>query len=277
MLDSTGLPTELVWPDGAPGATGDGPGDKPTLTPHFPPEGKATGAAVIVCPGGGYFGVMMSYEGHEVAEWLNTLGVTSFVLEYRHGGNGYRHPAPLQDAQRALAIVRSRADEWGVDPNRIGMLGFSAGGHLASCVGTHFGPGDPGAIDPLDRVSTRPDFLILIYSVISLVEWYAEGGSLANLLGENPDEELIRSMSSELQVTAETPLTFLVHGGNDEVVPAENSVVFYLVLQKMNVPAEMHLFEKGTHGFGMKREPGPVSAWPELCAAWMEGRGLIGG
>lgn len=266
-----------LWADGAPGAKGNEDGDKPTLTIYLPEKEKATGAAVVICPGGGYGHLAMDHEGHQIAQWLNSFGVAGFILQYRHSRNGagYGHPAPLQDAQRAVRTVRARAKEWKVDPARIGIIGFSAGGHLASSAGTHFQNRYSDAKDSIDRVSCHPDFMILIYPVISFTELCTHKGSRKNLLGDNPRKELIENMSNERQVTPETPPTFLVHGNDDKVVPSENSVLFYLALQKANVPAEMHIYENGRHGFGLGKNSGPVSTWPARCQDWMRNRGLL--
>lgn len=266
---------ELLWPAGAPGAKGDSDNDKPTLTIYLPSPELATGAAVVVCPGGGYAGLASTYEGNEIAEWLNSFGVAGFVLKYRHKGTGYQHPAPLDDAQRAIRTVRARSTEFHVDPARIGILGFSAGGHLASSAGTHFDQGKADAKDAVDRAGCRPDFLVLCYPVISFVAPTMHQGSKKNLLGENPDPKLVEHMSSELQVTSDTPPTFLWHTDADSGVPPENSVLFYLALRKAKVPAELHVFEKGRHGLGLaQKEPG-TRAWPDLAQAWMRGRGLL--
>jgi acetyl esterase/lipase len=266
--------TELLWPHGAPDAKGDKPADKPTINLFPAPGDKATGAAVVIAPGGGYGGVMMSYEGNDVAVWLNTLGISAIVLDYRHAGRGYHHPAPLEDAQRAIRTLRSKADEWKLDTHKIGILGFSAGGHLASSAGTHFDAGKPDAADPIERLSCRPDFMVLIYPVISLTEPSTHVGSRQNLLGDHPDPKLVESMSSEKQVTSQTPPTFLVSSSEDTVVPSENSVLFYLALRKAKVPAELHIFEKGQHGFGMSLN-NPATSWTPLCANWFRVRGLI--
>jgi len=270
-------PVELLWPDGAPGAKGVEDGNKPSLTLYLPTKEKANGAAVVIFPGGGYGHLAMDHEGRQIAEWLNSFGVAGFILQYRHRktGTGYGHPAPLQDAQRAIRRVRSRAGQWNVDPNRIGIIGFSAGGHLASSAGTHFQTRYYEAADAIDQVSCRPDFMILMYPVISFTEWYTHKGSRANLLGENPDENLIENLSNEKQVTPETPPTFLVHADDDKGVPSENSISFYLALRKANVPAELHIYEKGGHGFGLGTNKGAVSSWPARCADWMRGRGLL--
>lgn len=268
---------ELLWPEGAPGAKGDAEGDKPTLTIYLPPEQKTTGAAVVICPGGGYGNLAMDHEGHQIAQWLNSLGVAGFIVKYRHrnSGAGYGYPAPLLDAQRAVRMVRTRAAEWGVDPGRIGILGFSAGGHLASTAGTHFDYGDPNAKDLIDRASCRPDFMVLVYPVISLSESFTHGGSRQNLLGKEPDPNLVEYLSNEKQVTPRTPPTFLIHTYEDTAVPAENSIYFYLALRRAKVPAEMHLYQKGQHGFGLGKSVGPASTWPIRCADWMRGLGLL--
>jgi acetyl esterase/lipase len=268
---------ELLWADGAPGAKGNEEGDKPTLTIYLPAKEKATGAAVVICPGGGYGHLAMDHEGHQIAKWLNSFGVAGFILQYRHSksGAGYGHPAPLQDAQRAVRMVRSRAKEWNVDPGRIGILGFSAGGHLASSAGTHFQNRYSDIKDSIDQVSCRPDFMILIYPVISFTEWCTHKGSMRNLLGNNPEKELVENLSNEKQVTPDTPPTFLVHGNDDKGVPPENSILFYLALRKAKVPAEMHIYENGKHGFGLGKEYGAVSSWPVRCEDWMRGRGLL--
>ncbi len=266
---------ELLWPQGAPGARGAEPGDKPTLIIYLPPKERATGAAVVICPGGGYGGVATDHEGRPTAEWLNSCGVAGFILQYRHRRVGYGHPAPLQDAQRAIRTVRSRAKEWDIDPERIGILGFSAGGHLASTAGTHFDKGNPDAPDPIDRVSCRPDFMVLVYPVITFTESFAHAGSRKNLLGPEPDPKLVEEFSNEKRVTPETPPTFLIHTNEDDGVPPENSICFYLALRRAKVPAEMHIYEKGKHGFALGEKPDPVATWPDRCADWMRIRGLL--
>ncbi len=273
-----------LWPDGVPGAKGIGSEEtysegrishvhEPTIAVHLPPEDKSTGTAVVIAPGGGYGILAIDKEGHDVARWLNSLGVAGIVLKYRLGD--YGHPAPLQDAQRALSTVRSRAAEWNIDPRRIGIMGFSAGGHLASTAGTHFHSGDSGAENPIDWAGNRPDFMILIYPVISMQEGLTHQGSRKNLMGEDPDKQLVEYLSNELQVTPETPPTFLVHADDDKAVLAENSVSFYLALRKAGVPAEMHIYEEGGHGFGLGVRGGSVTSWPGRCADWLAGRDLL--
>lgn len=265
----------LLWPDGAPGAKGDLPEDKPTLTVFLPDESKAVGTAVVICPGGGYHNLATDHEGKQFGEWLNSMGVAGFMLEYRHRGRGYGHPAPLQDAQRAIRTVRAGAEEWKLDPKKIGIMGFSAGGHLASTAGTHFDAGDSNATDPIDRVSCRPDFMILCYAVIALGEPYTHHGSQENLLGKDAPAELVKSLSNEKQVTADTPPTFLLQTDEDTVVPAENSVQFYLALRRAKVPAEMHIYRAGPHGIGLAKGRNGASDWPKACEAWMRGLKLL--
>jgi acetyl esterase/lipase len=271
---------ELLWPQGTPGAVGTEDRDKPTLTIYLPPVAKATGTAVVVCPGGGYGALAVDHEGKSIADWLNEHGVAAFVLKYRLGPR-YHHPAPLQDAQRALRIVRARAKEWGVDPKKVGIWGFSAGGHLASTAATHFDDGKSDAADPIERVSCRPDFAILGYPVITLDGPYAHRGSRRNLLGDNPDPKLVESLCNDKQVTPQTPPTFLFHTNEDTGVPPENSILFYLALRKAKVPAELHIYEKGRHGVGLadgkNRAPNdPVlTTWKERLADWLKGRGLL--
>lgn len=265
---------ELIWPNGAPGAVGAEDADKPSITLHLADPAKANGTAVIVCPGGGYGHLAMDHEGKQVAEWLNNLGVSAFVLKYRLGRR-YKHPAPLQDAQRAIRIVRSRAKEFHVDPARIGIWGFSAGGHLASTAGTHFDDGKANAQDPVERAGSRPDFMILAYPVISLVTDYVHKGSRSNLLGDPYEPALAEELSSELQVTARTPPTFLFHTDADTGVPAENSVLFYLALRKAKVPAEMHIYQDGKHGVGLAPSDPVLSTWPGRLQDWLKIRGLL--
>jgi acetyl esterase/lipase len=271
---------EPLWSEKAPGALGDTDKDKPTLTIFLPPADKANGTACVVCPGGGYGALADDHEGKQPAEFLNNLGVAAFVLKYRLAP--YKHPVPMQDAQRAIRIVRSRAKEWGVNPDRIGIWGFSAGGHLASTAATHFDDGQKDAKDPIDRVGCRPDFCILCYPVITMTDTPStHKGSRKNLLGDNPSEELMKSLSNDQQVTEKTPPTFLFHTNADGGVPAENSVLFYLALRKAKVPAELHIYEKGGHGVGLATGVGKapkdavLGTWPDRLAAWLDGRGLL--
>jgi len=267
---------ELLWPQGAPGAKGDAPADKPTLTVFLPEAAKANGAAVVVCPGGGYSGLATDHEGHQFGKWFNSFGVTVFMLEYRHRGRGYGHPAPLQDAQRAIRTVRARAAEWNVAPDRIGIMGFSAGGHLTSTAGTHFDKGNAASDDPIERVSCRPDFLVLCYAVIAFDEPYTHRGSQKNLLGENADPALVKNLSNEKQVTSDTPPTFLFHTDADPGVPAENSIQFYLACRRAGVPAELHIYRNGPHGVGLGGKFPGTSTWPDRLKDWMQTQGFLG-
>ena len=265
---------DLLWPSGAPGARGDQDDDKPTLTPYVVAQGRGVGTAVIVCPGGGYEHLSMDKEGDQIARWLNSIGVTAFVLKYRLGPK-YHHPVELGDAQRAIRTVRAKAGDYRVGANRIGIMGFSAGGHLASTAGTHFDSGNEGAADAVERVGSRPDFLVLVYPVISFTTPYTHRGSLRALLGEQPDQKLVESLSNELQVTAQTPPTFLFSTTTDTTVPPENSVLFYLALRKAGVPAELHIYERGPHGVGLAQTDEALSTWPSRLADWLRVRGLL--
>ncbi|MDA0658379.1 MAG: alpha/beta hydrolase [Planctomycetota bacterium] len=259
----------VLWPDGAPGAKGTAEADVPKLFVYPAAESRNSRTAVVICPGGGYQNLAIEHEGKQIATWLNSLGITAAILDYRVAGKGYAHPAPLQDAQRAIRVVRSHSDSWQVDQNRIGIIGFSAGGHLASSAGTHFDAGDPTSSDPIDRLSCRPDFMVLCYAVIAFDQPYTHRGSQRNLLGENPSKELVQSMSSEKMVTAETPPTFLWHTNTDDTVPPENSAEFYLALCRAKVPAELHIFETGDHGLGLAENFPAVKPWSRLCETWM--------
>ena len=263
----------LLWPDGAPGAKGSEEADQPTLDIYIPSEG-ANGAAVVVFPGGGYRHLAVDHEGRQIARWLNSFGVVAFVLKYRLGPR-YHHPIQMGDAHRALRHVRLHAAEFGVDPSRLGVWGFSAGGHLASTVATHFDRGDKTAAEPIDRMSSRPDFAILGYPVISFTTEYTHQGSKRHLLGDNPDPKLVQLLSSELQVTPETPPTFLFHTNEDTGVPPENSVLFYLALRKAGVPAELHIYERGRHGVGLAPTDRVLSTWPQRLSDWLHSRGIL--
>jgi len=267
-------PQEIVlWENGAPGALGQADTDKPTITAYRAPRGSS-GTAIIVAPGGGYANLAIEHEGRQWAYWYNAMGVTAFVLKYRLGPR-YHHPIELGDAQRAIRTVRARATEFNIIPDRIGMMGFSAGGHLTSTAGTHFDSGKADASDPIERASSRPDFLILGYPVISFDPAVAHAGSLRMLLGENPDPKLVENLSNDLQVTGQTPPTFIFHTTNDAAVPVENSVRFYLALRKVKVPVEMHVFENGPHGVGMALSDPSLSVWPNLLMNWLRARGLL--
>jgi acetyl esterase/lipase len=264
-----------LWPDGAPGALGKADNDIPTLTPYWPDPAKATGAAIVICPGGGY-GSLAGHEGEHYARFLNESSIAGFVLKYRLGSAGYRHPIMLQDAARAVRLVRARAGEWKLDPKHIGIMGSSAGGHLASTLVTHFDAGKPDAADPIERASSRPDLGILCYAVITMGE-YTHRGSRSNLLGNDPSPELIREVSNELQVTKDTPPCFIWHTYEDSAVPLENSLQFAEALRKAGVPFDLHVYQKGQHGLGLgtgvwnpeKRHP-----WTRDLVYWLKLQGF---
>lgn len=264
----------VLWPQGAPGAVGKEDSDIPTLTPYLVPREKATGAAIVVCPGGGYQG-LAPHEGKPFADWLNTLGVSAFVLKYRLAPR-YSQPAPMLDAARAIRTVRARAGEWGIDPARIGIMGFSAGGHLTSTAATHFDSGKKDAADPIERVSSRPDLAILCYPVITM-KAMTHAGSKKNLLGPDPKPELVDFYSNEERVTPDTPPCFLVHAVDDKAVPYENSLLFVEGLRKAGVAHEFHLYEKGGHGFGMATKDPLLSGWTDVLASWLRRRGFVEG
>lgn len=267
-----------LWPDGAPlekqfAGTESDPA-RSTLD-HYPASCWTTGSAVIICPGGGYGLLATGHEGQLVAKWFNEQGVVAFVLRYRHAPE-YHYPAPVLDVQRAIRYVRFHAKEYGINPTMIGIMGFSAGGHLASTAATHFDAGDPVATDPIDRVSCRPDFTILCYPVISFVEPYSNWGSRLNFFGtNNPPEELAIQFSNERQVKTNTPPTFLFHTDADTDVPAENSIAFYLALRKASVPAELHIYRTGRHGGDLWQGDPLLGEWPRQTARWMHGFGLM--
>jgi acetyl esterase/lipase len=266
--------TILLWPGGAPGALGSDEADQPALTIYMPPNTTGPLTAVIVAPGGSYTRLSMNLEGRAPANYFNALGIAAFVLRYRLGPR-YHHPIELGDAQRAIRTVRARAAEWHLAPDRIGMMGFSAGGHLASTAATFFDAGKADAPDPIDRVSSRPDFVVLGYPVISLVEPWTHRGSKTNLLGDSPDAALARTLSTDTQVTASTPPTFIYQTNADVSVPAENAVAYFLALRKAGVPAELHVFRNGGHGTGLGQQDPALAEWPRLLANWLRVSGFI--
>jgi acetyl esterase/lipase len=265
-----------LWPEGAPGAQGKEPGDVPTIEvfPAPAPAGGGKTAAIVVCPGGGYGG-LAAHEAEPIARWLNSLGVTGVVLRYRLGPK-YHHPVELHDAQRALRTVRFHAAEWKVDPAHVGILGFSAGGHLAATASTQFDAGDPGAKDPIDRQTSRPDVSVLVYPVITFTDPYTHKGSRTNLLGPNPPQQLIDEMSAEKRVTKETPPTFIFHTADDEAVPVENAILYATALRRHGVPFELHVYEHGRHGVGLATNDPILGTWPARCADWLRTRGFGG-
>jgi acetyl esterase/lipase len=278
-----------LWPAGAPGGppartpeeivTTDGWArstliEVPYFTVHLAPADRATGAGIVIVPGGGYGIVAFEHEGTDVARWLNERGISAFVLRYRHAPD--RHPAPLRDVLRALRLVRSQATAYQVRPDRIGVLGFSAGGHLAASAATMFdSPEGRAGIDDLDAVSARPDFAVLIYPVITLEPPHAHAGSRENLLGVDAPAALVARMSAHTRVTPATPPLFLLHAADDDVVPVENIHLMHAAALAAGVPAELHIFEKGGHGFGMRTNAGPIAIWPELVLGWMRERGVV--
>ena len=263
-----------LWSGAAPGALGTAPGDIPTLTIYMPPNTTGPMSAVVIAPGGGYVNLSMNLEGRLPANYLNSLGIAAFVLKYRLGPT-YRHPIELGDALRAIRTVRARAAEWHISPDRIGIMGFSAGGHLASTASTHFDAGNAASADPIERERSRPDFAILGYPVITLTEAWTHQGSKRALLGDPADPSLARLLSSETQVTADTPPTFLFHTNADTTVPVENSVHYFLALRKAGVPAELHVFKDGAHGVGLALQDPALSEWTKTLANWLKAMRLI--
>jgi acetyl esterase/lipase len=261
----------LLWPEGAPGALGTADEDKPSITVYLP-GANPTKTAVVIAPGGGYQHLSMVREGSDVAAWLNARGVAAFVLKYRLGTK-YHSPIELGDAQRAIRMVRAHAAEYGVAADHIGMWGFSAGGHLTATAGTHFDAGNAAAADAIERESSRPDFLILAYPVITMEAPYVHIGSRMYLLGDTPTQAEMDAMSAELHVTAQTQPTFLFSTTDDRTVPIMNSVMFYEALVKAGVPAEMHLFQHGGHGSGLAPANPQLSPWTEMLIKWMRERG----
>ncbi len=276
--------TLKVWPNGAPNDNGmKEPEEKyeglrvrnvsEAEMYVYLPEENNSGAAVVICPGGGYWIEAMDHEGYDMAAWLKSKGVAGIVLKYRlpYG----HHEVPASDLKRAIRIVRSNAKEWGIDPEKVGIAGSSAGGHLASTVGTHFDTGIKDSSDPMDKISCRPDFMLLLYPVVTFNEEFGHMGSRKNLIGEGNDWKMVEEYSNELHVTPETPPTFLVLADDDKAVSPRNSVEFYLALKKNNVPAEMHIFQEGGHGFGMKKKNLPVEEWPDLFYNWLKAMKFI--
>jgi acetyl esterase/lipase len=263
-----------LWSGAAPGALGEDEADIPALTVFLPRTSAPGMPAVIVCPGGGYVRLAANHEGRQVASFLNSLGVAAFVLRSRLGPR-YQHPIELGDVQRAIRLARARAASWNLDPSRIGVMGFSAGGHLAMTASTMADPGDSGASDPVERASSRPDFAVLGYPVISMSEPWTHQGSKTALLGASPDAALAARLSGERAVMKDTPPTFLFHTNADTAVPAENSVHYYLALRRASVPAELHIFEKGAHGVGLGNDDNALSEWSTLLANWLRVRGIV--
>jgi len=273
-----------VWPNGAPDSNGITQPEElfegkrvrnvseAEIYVYLPKIGINTGAALVICPGGGYGMEAMDHEGYDMAEWLVQQGIAGIVLKYRLP-NGHDQ-IPFEDLQRALRMVHQKAAEWGINQSKIGVAGSSAGGHLASTAGTRFDTGKPDASDPLEKYSCRPDFMLLLYPVITFNEQYGHMGSRTNLIGAGNKWELVEKYSNELHVTAQTPPTFLVLSDDDQAVPPQNSVEFYMALKKYNIPAEMHIFRDGGHGFGMNKTNKPVDQWPNLFVNWLKAQGI---
>jgi acetyl esterase/lipase len=279
-------PAEVpLWGEKIPGPVSKDAKNVPTLTFRPAPEDKANGTAVVVCPGGGYSGRATDHEGKQIADWLNERGVTAVILKYRTANESQiappLHPGPMLDVQRAIRTVRTKAKDNGIDPKRIGVWGFSAGGHLASTAATHFDIGKADAEDPIEKQSCRPDFAILAYPVISMKDGVTHKGSRNNLLGNTPDDKLVEFYSNDLQVTKDTPPTFLFHTAEDKAVLLENSKLFLAALKKNGVDGELYVVEKGPHGVGLGTDPKwakvapEVATWPGKLEAWMKGRGLL--
>jgi acetyl esterase/lipase len=249
---------------------------KPTIQVYLAPADKNTGTVVVVCPGGGYYGLSYVGEGIEVAKWLNRLGITAVVLHYRLPDDAImenKSIAPLQDGQEAMRIVRRNAKKWGADPHKIGIMGFSAGGHIASTVSTHF---DEKVYESQDTTSARPDFSLLVYPVISMDSAITHWGSRESLLGKNPTPEMVKHFSNALQVTAKTPPAFMMHSLDDGTVPVQNSIEYALAMKKHNIPCELHIYECGGHGYGLARwSPGTESTWPDACEKWLKVKGFL--
>jgi acetyl esterase/lipase len=264
-----------LWPAGAPGALGTNENDIPTITAYLPDAGTSAGAAMVICPGGGYAG-LAGHEGRDYALWLNQHGVAGFVLKYRLGSHGYRHPSMLLDAARAVRWVRAHASDFKLDAHRIGIMGSSAGGHLASTLLTHFDGGNTNSADRVEQQSSRPDLGILCYPVISMGE-FTHHGSRENLLGQNPVPEDVKLLSNELQVTPQTPPCFIWTTFEDDVVPMENTTMFAEALRKNHVPFDLHVYQKGGHGMGLGDKP-PFAhphPWAADCLVWLKVQGFV--
>jgi acetyl esterase/lipase len=280
-------PVLKVWPSGAPGSVkNENYSEKstvtgeivshyekvtdPTITVFLPSAEKATGTAVLICPGGGYGGLAFDHEGYAIARWLNNNGIAGIILKYRLPSDEImkdKSVGPLQDAQESIRIIRRNALQWRIDPWKIGVIGFSAGGHLASTLSTHFAE---KVYTVKDTTSARPDFSLLIYPVISFDSTFTHAGSRRNLIGASPSEDAVRHFSNELMITDKTPPAFLVHSADDKVVPVKNSIVYFEGLVRYNIPAELHVFQKGGHGYGLAINSGTQSAWPDLCLRWLK-------
>ena len=284
--------TIKLWPDGIPGSitdpsyvekitTVDGRITRcervvnPDLSVFLPAPDKANGAAVLICPGGGYGALAFDHEGNAIAKWLNDNGIAGIILKYRLPSDQImkdKSTGPLQDAQEAMRVIRRNASDWKIDPGKVGVIGFSAGGHLASTLSTHYAE---KVYEVKDNSSARPDFSLLIYPVVSFDTTITHRGSRNNLIGIKPDARLVERFSNELQITADTPPAFLVHSADDKAVPVMNSIGYFRGLQKNNIPAELHVFQKGGHGYGLAIDRGTESSWPDLCIRWLKQIGIF--
>ena len=264
-----------LWNGAAPESLGDGKNDQPTIQRFSPAEEDQTGTAIVILPGGAYGHLAMGHEGRQIAEWLNESGVHAFICDYRHRGKGYGHPAPMLDAQRAIRTIRANAKQFGIDPSKIGVIGFSAGGHLASTICTHYDAGDADSDDIIEQQSSRPDFAILCYPVISMGTSFTHKGSQRNLFGKNAAKKTLQKFSNHQHVTENTPPTFLWHCSDDKVAHPKNSIVYFQALLAAGVPAEIHVYEKGGHGIGLATEKPGVQNWGAVCVDWMARRKLL--
>lgn len=245
----------------------------PSIEVFLPVKQAATGQAVLICPGGGYEGLAYDWEGTQIAKWLNTKGIAGIVLKYRLPNSASvktSYEAPLQDAKRAIRLIRSHANEWNIDQKKVGVMGFSAGGHLASTLGTHFNAEETVPTDSIRSMNARPDFMVLVYPVITMKKEFTHMGSRNSLLGENPSEALIKEFSNEEQVQIDTPPTFLIHATDDDVVPVENSIQFYRALVDKKIDAEMHIYPEGGHGFALALDKGYLRSWPDRLEDWLQ-------
>ena len=271
-------PAVPLWEGPAPESHGSTPNDTPRLYVYLPQNVTGSTPAIVIFPGGGYSNLAFEHEGINEAEWFQKKGIAAFILFYRLPANGYRHPVPLMDASRAIRLVRSRAAEWKVDPTKIAIMGFSAGGHLASTLDTHFDAGSDTAPDPVDRLSSRPDFAVLVYAVITMKDGITHQGSKQILLGPNPDPALVENLSNETQVTPQTPPTLLVHAADDHVVPIENSRLMYAALQKAGVPSDLQEYPHGGHGFGFgPKQKNAPPGWLDRAYDWLQAHGFKSG
>jgi acetyl esterase/lipase len=262
-----------LWSEGAPNALGKEAKDVPMAMVRLVASDAPT-TMLVILPGGGYGHLAMGHEGHEIAQWANENGMSALICDYRHRTKGYGHPAPLEDAQRAIRMARANAKEWNIDPSKVGILGFSAGGHLASTVLTKFDAGIADSKDTIAQKSSRPDFGVLCYPVIMFGHPSTHKGSENNLLGKEPDPKLLESLRNDMQVSQETPPTFLFHTQEDKAVLPENALAFYAGMIKHGVPGELHIYEKGKHGIGLGKAVPVTSDWSNACVRWLTSRGF---